>query len=78
MIIESMHVIGAAIFMIAAILLLSKRKDENKISDYSRKELLEEIDKRTGIITIYVRENEKINVGGTMIEGKAVILVNQD
>ncbi|OUB31592.1 hypothetical protein BK708_07945 [Bacillus thuringiensis serovar yunnanensis] len=42
------------------------------------KVLSEELEKREGIVTINVEPYEKIEVGGIIVDGPAVILINKE
>lgn len=48
------------------------------LSEISTKELFEELERRQGIITVQVEPYEKIEVGGIVVNGPAVVLINQD
>lgn len=42
------------------------------------KDLSEELEKREGVMTINVGPYEEIEVGGIVVEGPAIILINKD
>ncbi|KZE04156.1 conserved hypothetical protein possible phage protein [Bacillus mycoides] len=42
------------------------------------KELSEELERRQGVITVQVEPYEKIEVGGIVVNGPAIVLINQD
>ncbi|CUB08530.1 hypothetical protein BN2127_JRS1_00312 [Bacillus cereus] len=42
------------------------------------KELSEELEKREGVTTIHVEPYEKIEVGGIVVDGPAIVLINKD
>ncbi|EJQ90051.1 BC1881 family protein [Bacillus cereus] len=48
------------------------------LNNVSTKDLSEELEKREGVTTIHVEPYEKIEVGGTVIDGPAIILINKD
>ncbi|PGS80308.1 hypothetical protein COC69_09730 [Bacillus cereus] len=49
-----------------------------KLMDVSTKKLREELEKREEIITIYVEPYEKIEIGGIVVDGPAVILIDKN
>ncbi|MDT3494910.1 BC1881 family protein [Bacillus toyonensis] len=48
------------------------------LKNVSTKDLSEELEKREGVTTINVYPYEKIEVGGIVVEGPAIILINKD
>ncbi|MBJ8031403.1 BC1881 family protein [Bacillus cereus group sp. N21] len=48
------------------------------LKNVSTKDLSEELEKREGITTIDVEPYEKIEVGGIVVDGPAIILINKD
>lgn len=48
------------------------------LQNVSTKDLSEELEKREGVITINVGPYEEIEVGGVVVEGPAIILINKD
>lgn len=48
------------------------------LSEVSKKELSEELERRQGVITVKVEPYEKIEVGGILVAGPATVLINQD
>ncbi|MFB5690217.1 BC1881 family protein [Bacillus cereus] len=42
------------------------------------KELSEELERRQGVITVHVEPYEKIEVGGIVVNGPAIVLINQN
>ncbi|HDR8155554.1 TPA: BC1881 family protein [Bacillus cereus] len=53
-------------------------KRNNNLSVYSTKDLSEELEKREGVTTIHVEPYEKIEVGGIVVDGPAIVLINKD
>lgn len=48
------------------------------LQNVSTKDLSEELEKREGVITINLGPYEEIEVGGVVVEGPAIILINKD
>lgn len=48
------------------------------LKDISTKDLSEELEKREGISRIWVEPYEKIEVGGFVVDGPAIILIDKD
>ncbi|AWC29100.1 MULTISPECIES: BC1881 family protein [Bacillus cereus group] len=48
------------------------------LSEVSTKELSEELERREGVMTVKVEPYEKIEVGGIVVNGPAIVLINQD
>ncbi|MCQ6288325.1 BC1881 family protein [Bacillus cereus] len=48
------------------------------LSQVSTKDLSEELERRQGVITVKVGPYEKIEVGGIVVNGPAIVLINQD
>lgn len=48
------------------------------LNNISTKDLSEELDKREGVKKIDVEPYEKIEVGGVVVDGPAIILINKD
>ncbi|WP_144488951.1 BC1881 family protein [Bacillus thuringiensis] len=48
------------------------------VKDLPKKDLSEELAKREGVIKIEVNRYEKIEFGGVVVEGPAIIIVNKD
>ena len=48
------------------------------LKNISTKDLSEELEKREGIVTINIGPYEEIEVGGIVVEGPAIILINND
>ncbi|SMD65730.1 BC1881 family protein [Bacillus pacificus] len=48
------------------------------LKNVSTKDLSEELEKREGVATINVEPYEKIEVGGIVVDGPAIILINKD
>ena len=48
------------------------------VKDLTTKDLSEELAKREGVTKIEVNVYEKIEFGGIVVEGMAIILVNKD
>ncbi|PFY95265.1 BC1881 family protein [Bacillus wiedmannii] len=48
------------------------------LKNVSTKDLSEELEKREGITTINVDPYVKIDIGGIVIDGPAIILINKD
>ncbi|MED1088311.1 BC1881 family protein [Bacillus mycoides] len=48
------------------------------LSEVSTKDLSEELERRQSVITVQVEPYEKIEVGGIVVSGPAIVLINQD
>ncbi|QUW39288.1 BC1881 family protein [Bacillus cereus] len=48
------------------------------LSEVSKKELSEELERRQSIITVKVEPYEKIEIGGIRVAGPAIVIINQD
>lgn len=48
------------------------------LKDVLTKELSEELEKREGVTTINVEPYEKIEIGGIVVDGPAIVLINKD
>lgn len=48
------------------------------LKNVSTKDLSEELEKREGVKTINVEPYEKIEVGGIVVDGPAIVLINKD
>ncbi|PEI49928.1 BC1881 family protein [Bacillus toyonensis] len=48
------------------------------LKNVSTKDLSEELEKREGIETIHLGPYEEIEVGGIVVDGPAIILINKD
>lgn len=48
------------------------------LSEVSTKELSEELERRQGLITVEVEPYEKIEVGGIVVNGPAIVIINQN
>lgn len=47
------------------------------LSEVSTKELSKELERRQGVITVQVEPYEKIEFGGIVVSGPAIVLINQ-
>ncbi|PGT35666.1 hypothetical protein COC97_24645 [Bacillus anthracis] len=48
------------------------------LKNVSTKDLSEELEKREGVKTINVEPYEKIEIGGIVVDGPAIVLINKD
>lgn len=48
------------------------------LKNVSTKDISEELEKLDGIISIHVEPHVKVEVAGVVVEGLAIILINQD